>query len=102
MTTPVEVHFGTKALAWAKGAFAQIFAIGKRVATLEARVTALEQALGKQPPDACPFCGERAMRMIDAGFLLGEQGKQWWEDVWTCEKCAKRQVRYHKLQADRR
>jgi hypothetical protein len=31
------------------------------------------------------------------GHLMGDQGKQWWQDVWTCEKCGKTQTRHHKL-----
>ncbi len=93
MLTPAEMSYGAKAVGWAK----RIFLIGKRIAMLETRVTALEAALGKQPPEACPFCGERAMRMTDPGHLLGDQGRQWYVEVWTCEKCTKEQPRRHKL-----
>jgi ribosomal protein L37AE/L43A len=93
MLTPAGMSLGTKIVAWAK----RTILFGKRIATLEARLAAIEDALAKQPADACPFCGERAMRMTHAGHLLGDQGRQWWEDVWTCEKCGKAQPRRHKL-----
>jgi hypothetical protein len=44
MATPAELHFGAKARAWVKSAFAY----GKRYATLESRVAALEATLAKQ------------------------------------------------------
>lgn len=91
--TPAERQLFFHAVDWAK----RVFAIGKRVATLEARVLALEDALGKQPADACHFCGERAMRKTASGHLMGDQGRQWWQDVWTCEKCGKTETRNFKL-----
>jgi hypothetical protein len=93
MLTPAEGHALSRVLAWGK----RTLAFAKRIAMLEARVAALEEALGGQPADACPFCGERAMRMTHGGRLLGDQGKQWWEEVWTCEKCSNTQVRPHRL-----
>ena len=93
MTIGSEISLGTKIWGWAK----QVVLIGKRIATLEARVTALEEALAKQPADACPFCGERGMRMTSKCVLLGDQGSQWWEEYWTCEKCAKSETRHRKL-----
>jgi hypothetical protein len=93
MLTTAEGHALSRMLAWSK----RILAFGKRIAMLEARVAALEEALARQPADACPFCGERAMRMTDGGRLLGDQGKQWWEEVWTSEECSKTQVRPHRL-----
>jgi hypothetical protein len=89
MTTPVEVHFSWK---WIKSAFTRVFAYGKQIATLEARVTALEDTLAKQPADACPFCGERAMRKTQEGRILGG-AKQWKQDVWTCQVCKKTEIR---------
>jgi hypothetical protein len=88
--TPALLNRG---FGWAK----RLFAMTKRIATLEARVGALEEALAKQPADACPFCGERAMRMIASSPLLGDQGHQWWQESWTCGKCDKPQVRHLKL-----
>jgi hypothetical protein len=92
MATPVEAHFGWKWLLSVKSAFTRVFAYGKQIATLEARVAALEAALAKQPADACPFCGERAMRKTKAGRLLGGNMK-WTEDVWTCEACTQSEIR---------
>jgi ribosomal protein L37AE/L43A len=62
-------------------------------AMLEARVTALEAKLAKQPGDACPNCGERAMRRTSAGMIMRGSRNQWREDVWTCEKCAQQETR---------
>ena len=78
---------------WGKRALS----FAQRVATLEARVAALEDALRKQPGDACPFCGERAMRMKEQSRLLGNQGTQWWEEYWICEKCNKINTQHHKF-----
>ena len=73
MSTPIEAYgFG-----WLKRAFTYFEKFAKRYATLEERVTALEEALKKQPADACEFCGERAMRKTEAGPLMGNQGTQW-------------------------
>lgn len=55
LTWPIVVRI----VGWTK----RIFSIAKRVATLEARITELELRLDRQPADACPYCGERAMRM---------------------------------------
>jgi ribosomal protein L37AE/L43A len=71
------------------------FGITKRFATLEERVTALENDLKMQPPEACPFCGERGMRLLQQSPLLGNQGSQWTDEIWNCEKCGKK---YHKRQ----
>jgi ribosomal protein L37AE/L43A len=65
----------------------------RRIASLEARVTALEEAQGSQMPDACPKCGERAMRRAQPGRLLGPGGNQWRQDVWKCEKCGDEETR---------
>jgi ribosomal protein L37AE/L43A len=89
MLTPVEQHFLSRAWGWTK----QAFALAKRVATLEARVTALEETLGKQPADSCPKCGERAMRRARPGRILGGPPDQWRQDVWKCEKCGDEEVR---------
>jgi len=89
MTTPVEFHFGWK---WFKNAFTRVYDYGKRLAALEARVTTLENALKKQPADACPFCGARAMRKTEDGRLWGG-AKQWKNDVWTCQECKKTEIR---------
>ena len=45
-----------------------------RAATLEARVTALEEALAKQPADVCPYCGERAVRVL---HVAGRDHRSW-------------------------
>jgi hypothetical protein len=47
MTTPVEAHLGWKWLLSSKNALTRVFAYGKRIATLEARVTVLEATLAK-------------------------------------------------------
>jgi hypothetical protein len=28
---------------------------------------------------------------------LGNQGSQWWEEYWICEKCAKSETRHKRL-----
>jgi hypothetical protein len=93
MLTPAEGHALSRVLAWGK----RTFAFAKRIATLESRVAALEDALTKQPADACKFCGERAVRMTAKSPLLGNQGTQWWEETWTCGTCSKTEIRHHRL-----
>ena len=51
MTIGSEISLGTKIWGWAK----QVVLIGKRIATLEARVTALEEALANSQPTPVPF-----------------------------------------------
>jgi hypothetical protein len=73
----------------------------RRVATLEARVTALEKRLEKQPGDACPFCGEIAMRRIphqNDNVLFGRGGSApHYEEAWRCEKCSQTAIRSIRL-----
>jgi hypothetical protein len=82
MVTPAEVGIGARIVGWFKG-------VWKRTAMLEARITALEEQLRKQPGDFCPSCGERAMRLKQQSGLLGNQGTQWSQEDWVCEKCNK-------------
>lgn len=66
---------------------------GKRIATLEVRVEALEEKLAKQPPDACNKCGERAMR-VTRSWPPEKSGKdKWRQDEWKCEKCGHQESR---------
>jgi hypothetical protein len=97
MVTPAEIKTGTTAWGWIKNAVTYVVRLAKRVATLEERVTALESALETQPPDACPFCGERAMRLTEQSMVKGDPGKQWMEEYWTCEKCTKEYCKAKKL-----
>jgi uncharacterized protein with PIN domain len=101
MTTPIEAGVIWRGWLSIKHGLTYVFVLGKRIATLEARVTALEEALQKQPPDACPYCGERAMRLTEQSGLLGNQGSQWTEETWTCGKCGKRYYEREKLKAAR-
>jgi hypothetical protein len=88
------VSTSKKGLDWIKDGATYVFRLAKRIATLEERVTALENALKTMPPDACPFCGERAMQMIEAGtYAKGPGPKKWWTDVWKCQAGGKEQER---------
>jgi ribosomal protein L37AE/L43A len=87
MTGPAEASVIWRGWLLIKRGLTYVFVLGKRIATLEARVTALEEALGKQSADACPYCGERAMRKTKDGMLFGPPGKQSKQDVWTCKSC---------------
>jgi uncharacterized protein with PIN domain len=90
MVTPVEVHVGNKALDWIKRGATFLFKLGKRIATLEERVTALEQQLRKAPGGACPYCGEHAMRLSKKPSIVrGNHPKRWTEETWTCGVCEK-------------
>ncbi|HMH97605.1 MAG TPA: hypothetical protein VK577_13630 [Bradyrhizobium sp.] len=90
MMTPVEAHAGKKALDWIKGAATYLWKLGKRIATLEERITALEDALKSAPANACPYCGERALRLTHQSLTaMGTHPKRWTEETWTCGKCTK-------------
>jgi uncharacterized protein with PIN domain len=86
MNTPAELGLIAKAWGWLQ----RIWRYGKRIADLESRVTAIEESLKTQPPDACPYCGEHAMRLKEQKeSIWGSSGNQWYEETWTCEKCGK-------------
>jgi hypothetical protein len=89
MLIPIDGRLLGRGLAWGK----RTFAFAKRIATLEARVAALEEALAKQPPEACPFCGERAMRKTFAGPAIGGATSASRLDRWKCEKCGEEEPR---------
>jgi hypothetical protein len=93
MTALLEhISFG-----WLKRGATYLFKLGKRMATLEERVTALEEALKREPGDACPYCGARAMRKITQGRLMGEPGRQWRTDIWHCEGCGRTDERTQRV-----
>ncbi len=97
MVTPVEAGAGRSALSWIKNQADRLFKYGKQLATLEERVTALENALKTMPPEACPYCGERSMRLKWQSPLYGDPGKQWTEETWACNKCGKEYNERQKL-----
>jgi uncharacterized protein with PIN domain len=97
MVTPVETTITGKVFDWGKRWATHIFQFGKRIATLEERVTALEEALKKAPAEACSYCGERAVRLSKQSVLKGEPGKQWTEDTWTCSACGKSYIERERL-----
>ena len=75
-------------LDWAKS----VFAYGKRIATLEARVSALEADLhGEHPPEVCEFCGRRGMRKTLSYDPTDFNEKR--KEVWRCEKCGRTEDR---------
>jgi DNA-directed RNA polymerase subunit RPC12/RpoP len=91
MVTPVEAHAGKKAFDWIKGASTYLWRLGKRIATLEERITALEQQLKTAPADACPYCGERAMRLAKQHYMVkGDHPKRWTEEDWICGSCTQK------------
>ena len=68
-----------------------------KVDQLEARIAALESALAKRPADGCPYCGERAMRMIwSSGIQYGAKDK-YREEQWRCASCGKMEERLVKF-----
>src|SRR5271169_908848 len=90
MLTPAEIiSLRVKTVACAK----RIFHMGKRIATLEARVTKLEELLSTQPADACPYCGERSLRMSHAGHVRGSPPNAWRYETWACGKCGRQDQR---------
>ena len=95
MVTPVEAHVGKKTLEWIKHGATYVFRLAKRIATLEERVSALENQLKKAAPaDACRYCGERALRLSEQpSCAMGTHPKKWTEEIWTCAKCGKQDIR---------
>lgn len=65
----------------------------EKIAHLERRVTAIEDQLGKIPADACPFCGERTMRMKSTHGPLGSIGNQYQQECWKCSSCNQQEPR---------
>ena len=62
------------------------------VDALKQRVAGLEQKLsGKWPADVCKFCGERAVRM--SGTRGPNSHTHISEQIWTCEKCGRKETR---------
>jgi hypothetical protein len=95
MTGIVEWPLAIRAAGWGKQAFSYArrgAAMATRIATLESRVTALEEALSKQPPDTCQMCGERAMRRIESSGIMGERDL-YRHDWWKCGKCGQTEPR---------
>lgn len=102
MTTPIEVGAAKKTFDWLKNGATYVFKLAKRIATLEERVTALEEALKTAPADACPYCGEHNMRLKYQSGLMGNPGQQWTEDTWTCDKCGRDYIEREELKKARR
>jgi uncharacterized protein with PIN domain len=91
--TPIETTGLWKVWPSIKRGLTYVFVLGKRIATLEERVTALEEALKSAPADACPYCGERALRLTHQNLMaMGNHPKRWTEETWTCGKCNKEYV----------
>ena len=64
-----------------------------RLDDLEMRISAMEDRLKSQPPDACSFCGEPAMRMYYAGPpIMGQNPIARIED-WRCASCGNEERR---------
>jgi hypothetical protein len=99
MTTPVETYVGKKTLDSIKHGAMYVFKLGRRIATLEARVTELEAKLAKRLPDGCPKCGEMAMRVTSNWGINGSPPNQWRQDEWKCEKCEYHEPRIVRFKA---
>jgi uncharacterized protein with PIN domain len=73
-------------------------ALGERLAELggelRERMTALEAALQKYPGEACPFCGERTLRLKKASGPIGSGRGTWRRETWVCEACGKEDWRH--------
>jgi hypothetical protein len=95
--TPADIGLITKITGALRSYGARIFAIGKRIATLEERVTALEEALKTAPAESCPFCGARAQRLTYQSIPMGNPGKQWIEETWTCAECKRDYIAREKI-----
>jgi len=79
-------------LDWARS----VFAYGKRIATLETRVSALEADLhGKHPPEVCESCGARGMRRVIAFEPEVSYGgvNPRRKETWTCRECGQSEDR---------
>jgi hypothetical protein len=93
MTTPIEAHFSLKWLASAKNALTYVFVLGKRMATLERRVTELEAKMAKHPAGACSKCGELAMRVEKSWPLTGTPPNEVRYEEWKCKECGHKEQR---------
>ena len=72
--------------------------IPHRTDELEARVSKLEKLLEAAPGDLCPKCGMRAMRLSQAGRLLGGKDAyrfdQWSFTAVGCDYSERRKVSF--------
>jgi hypothetical protein len=64
-----------------------------RMNDLETRISTLEDRLKKQPPDACLFCGELAMRMWYSGPPILDRMPISRIEDWRCSSCGKEERR---------
>jgi aminoglycoside phosphotransferase len=66
-----------------------------RLDDLEKRVGALEKSLERQPAEACPFCGELAMRLDWAGGAIAADGGRSSTRLerWKCRSCGQSESR---------
>jgi uncharacterized protein with PIN domain len=58
------------------------------------RMTALETALQSCPGEACPYCGERTLRLKKASGPIGSGRGTWRRETWVCEACGKEDWRH--------
>jgi hypothetical protein len=70
-----------------------------RIAALEVRLSALEQRLEKRPGEACPMCGENAVRLIKVGRVTGSPTVTIRWDLYGCkaEGCGFKEERPHRF-----
>ena len=61
--------------------------IPDRVDKLEQRIADLESRLSRAPGEACPACGEYAMRLHTKGRVVGSFPMERRTDVWECGAC---------------
>jgi hypothetical protein len=93
--TPVEYAGLKTAISWLRKYGKEALEYGKRIATLEQRVSDLEaQRTDSAPAEHCRYCGERAVRLSDqSNYAKGTHPKRWTEETWTCGKCGKKDIR---------
>jgi uncharacterized protein with PIN domain len=76
----------------------KIAALEQRITTLEAelrgRMAAVETALQRCPGEACPYCGERALRLKKASRPIGSGRGTWRRETWVCGACGREDWRH--------
>jgi transcription elongation factor Elf1 len=72
-------------------AIKKLWSWGKRIASLEARVTALEESLDE--PFRCQMCGAKMSAFKTGGNSVGPHGAL---QFWTCKACGQTDERWVK------
>src|SRR5437879_5839327 len=90
MITLSEIPIALRAWGACKVIWKRVRDRSGKVAEFERRISTLEAALADSPADACPFCGNRAWRLKEAGYSDREARRE----TWACASCHEEQEKW--------